>query len=245
MIVPARIWQFPECAIDGVEQRHDELVIAAHMSSSEAMCPTCGRLSTQVHSHHQRSPQDLPIGEWRVRLHLDVRRFRCLNRTCPRRTFAERMPAFLPTHAQRTQRLTMTLHQVALALGGEAGVRLSSPLHMPTSPATLLRIMRQATVTARLSLHMFSVLMTLPYARGALTAQFSSTLNTAVPLTFCPIEQLLLWCSGYSNIRLLPSLLGIARPNMRVGQRKVPRQPSKLQIAGTYCRTCVRCWSGG
>ncbi len=148
MTTPSLLWQVPECEIDQVEQHLDELVIVAHMNSSEASCPTCGCVSTHVHSHYRRHPQDLPIGEGRVRLHLAVRRFRCLNPTCPCRTFAERMPAFLPTHAQRTQRLTRTLHQVALTLGGEAGARLSSPLHMPTSPATLLRIMRQATVTA-------------------------------------------------------------------------------------------------
>jgi transposase len=45
--------------------------------------------------------------------------------------------------AQRTVRLTTTLQHLGLALGGEAGARLSAKLQLSTSPDTLLRLVRQ------------------------------------------------------------------------------------------------------
>lgn len=135
------------CEIDSIEQRDSEVIILAHTHHPTACCPTCAQPSTHVHSYYTRHPQDLPMSEWPVRLCLRVRRFRCLNPTCPQKTFAERMPAFLSVHAQRTRRLITTLCQIGLALGGEAGARLSRPLHMPASPATLLRMIRQADVS--------------------------------------------------------------------------------------------------
>jgi transposase len=40
-------------------------------------------------------------------------------------------------------RLTIALQQLGLALGGEAGARLGAKLYVPTSPDTLLRLVRQ------------------------------------------------------------------------------------------------------
>lgn len=157
MTTPSPFWQVPACEIDSVAQDDEALVITAHMTSLAVSCPDCGCLSAKVHSHYRRKPHDLPVAERQVRLHLGVRRFRCMNQSCPRKTFAERMPEFLPVHAQRTARLTTTLRQVALALGGEAGARLSRPLHMPTSSATLLRIVRQETVAVPSPPHVVGV----------------------------------------------------------------------------------------
>jgi transposase len=143
MTLAVPLFEVPGCEIGSTEQRDEELLIMAHTNNPESICPSCGRSSSQVHSYYTRKPHDLPISEWRVRLCLRVRRFRCSYGDCPQQTFAERIPDLLAVHAQRTTRLTATLHRVALALGGEAGARLTKPLHMPTSAATLLRIIRQ------------------------------------------------------------------------------------------------------
>ena len=50
----------------------------------------------------------------------------------------------LRPHAQCTVRLHNALQQLGLALGGKAGVRLSRHLGLPTSPDSLLRLVRQA-----------------------------------------------------------------------------------------------------
>ena len=78
-----------------------------------------------------------------VLLHLRVRRFRCSNRRCPRRTFAEQVPEVVARYARRTQGLRIALEHVGLALGGRPGQRLSGRLRLPASRATLLQLVRR------------------------------------------------------------------------------------------------------
>ncbi len=89
---------------------------------------------------------DLPISGRRVVLTVRVRRFRCLIPTCPRQIFAERLPDLAAPFARRSQPLQHALERVGFALGGEAGARLARCLGMPTSPDTLLRLIRAAPV---------------------------------------------------------------------------------------------------
>ena len=73
---------------------------------------------------------------------LEVRRFRCLSRRCPKVTFAEQVGGLTSPHARRTPALTAVLEAVALALGGWAGARLSGRLAAGVSRMTLLRLVR-------------------------------------------------------------------------------------------------------
>lgn len=119
------------------------VVLEVEGSRDTARCPMCHTLTQQVHDRYQRRPLDLP---WRgsvVRLHLMVRRFRCPNRACPRATFAEDFGPALPRFARRTTDATALLLQVACATGGEGGARLAKRIGLPTSPDTLLRLLRQ------------------------------------------------------------------------------------------------------
>jgi hypothetical protein len=54
-------------------------------------------------------------------LHVLVRRFHCLDSTCPRRTFAERLTGIAAISARRTDRLGTLQRHLALTTGGEAG----------------------------------------------------------------------------------------------------------------------------
>jgi transposase len=74
-----------------------------------------------------------------VELRLDVRRFRCRARDCPRVTFAETLPLVSPRYGRQTSRLSETIRLIGYVLGGEAGARLSDRLGMGTSPDTVLR----------------------------------------------------------------------------------------------------------
>lgn len=121
------------------------LIVSAHASARSAICPRCGQASSSVHSSYTRSPRDLPILEYAVRLVLQVRRFRCANPVCPARTFAERLGNYLRPYAQHTSRLQQTLQQLGLALGGTAGARASKTLAMPSSRHTLLRLVRHVS----------------------------------------------------------------------------------------------------
>jgi transposase len=113
----------PGCTIGQIDQDEQGLLLQAHVNGVMATCPVCEQSSMCVHSSYVRSPQDLPIAEQGVRIRLRVRRFRCTNPTCTRKTFVERLPELLPVHAQRTTRLTQILRHVGHAVGGEAGAR--------------------------------------------------------------------------------------------------------------------------
>ena len=77
-----------------------------------------------------------------------MRRFCCHNAACARRTFAERLPALLATHARRTHRLAAAQGAVAVALGGATGARLLPRLGRATSADTLLRLVRALPLPA-------------------------------------------------------------------------------------------------
>jgi len=67
----------------------------------------------------------------------------CKRPACPRQTFAEAIPEIAERYARRTRRLTVLLSRLGLALGGEAGARLTTPLGMTCSPDTLLRVLHR------------------------------------------------------------------------------------------------------
>jgi transposase len=108
-------------------------------TAATAPCPRCAQLSHRVHSYYQRHLADLP---WRGRaahLYVRVRRFFCSEPSCPRRIFAERLPALAASHRRTTTSLEDAHRHLGFALGGEAGARLACRLGMHTSPDTLLR----------------------------------------------------------------------------------------------------------
>ena len=142
-IINAIPFDLPGFAIDQVIANEDTLHIQAHSLKTSEHCPDCQQLSSRIHSHYSRHPQDLPCTQHGVRLGLCVHRFRCANPTCPRRTFVERLPELVPLHARRTQRLTARLRAVAFEAGAEAGARIGRHLGIQTSGDTLLRVLRQ------------------------------------------------------------------------------------------------------
>ena len=133
----------PGFEVDEVQEHDAVIEIVAYPTAAAAICPACQRRSRRVHSYYQRSPTDLPVADQRVKLTLTVRRFRCLNQHCRKVTFAERLPALVAPHRQRTDRLDTALEAVALAVGGQAGHELAMKLKMSASRDTLLRIIRR------------------------------------------------------------------------------------------------------
>lgn len=77
---------------------------------------------------------------------LNIRRLRCGNHRCRRRTFAERHDDVVRRYCRRTRRLAELHRCVGVALGGEAGARLVARLGMQVSADTILRIVRSEAV---------------------------------------------------------------------------------------------------
>jgi transposase len=127
-----------------VEQTAIRLQLTA--TTPTAICPHCAVPSSAIHSRYQRHPADLPWGTCAVPIQLMVRKFVCRNRACARRIFTERLPDLIATYARKTHRLITVLRAIGVALGGNAGARLAARLRLPTSPATVLRLVRTAPV---------------------------------------------------------------------------------------------------
>ena len=141
MFTPLLPFSLPGFVVEHVSTADALLLVDARANTPEASCPDCHTASAHVHSRYTRHLRDLPVVEHPVRLRLHVRRFRCPTPTCPRQTFAERLPTLAPYHAQRTGRWTETVRVLGSAAGGAAGARMATRLRMPLSGDTVLRIL--------------------------------------------------------------------------------------------------------
>ncbi|SEF78019.1 hypothetical protein SAMN04489712_1023 [Thermomonospora echinospora] len=75
-------------------------------------------------------------------IHLQVRRFLCLDGACPKKTFAEQVPGLTSRYGRHSVGLGAVLREVALALGGRAGARLTGQLAAAVNRMTLIRLIR-------------------------------------------------------------------------------------------------------
>jgi transposase len=116
--------------------------LLVRLATSGASCPSCACWSDAFHSSHQRSVADLPIAHRQAVVHLQVRRFRCREQACPRRTFVAQVPSLVDRYARRTRRLQADFEKIGLVLGGRPGSRLTAHQKKPTSRMTLLRLVR-------------------------------------------------------------------------------------------------------
>src|SRR3954468_10895434 len=97
----------------------DVFSVRAVANSSSACCPGCQGPSTVVHSRYRRILRDLPLQGRAVKLHIEVRRFRCRNPDCSRETFAEPLAMVATKRSQHTLRFSETIRMIGYALGGE------------------------------------------------------------------------------------------------------------------------------
>jgi transposase len=134
----------PDVHLDKVTLERDTVRLELTATAPQARCPWCAVSSSSIHSRYQRHLTDLPWGMRVVRLQLTARKFVCRNTSCTRRIFTERLPDLVAPSARKTDRLIAILQAIGVALGGNAGARLAARLRLPTSPATLIRLVRAA-----------------------------------------------------------------------------------------------------
>ena len=118
------------------------LILVAAMNAVKSTCPDCHQPTEHIHGHYLRTLADLPWAMAPTQLRLIVRRFRCETCSCPRQTFAERLPSVAPLYARTTTRVATTQAYTGLSLGGAAGARHLSRQGLPGSRHTLLRRVR-------------------------------------------------------------------------------------------------------
>lgn len=117
-------------------------LLVLRASSEQSLCPHCHQLSFHVHSHYVRQLGDLPWQGLPVSIQLHVRRFFCHAEDCAQKVFTERLPHTVACYARRTCRLSKTIRQITMALGGEGGSRLARQLGVIASGDTFLRELR-------------------------------------------------------------------------------------------------------
>lgn len=115
-----------------------DVVVQAQSTVGARTCPSCSVASDHIHSRYSRNVRDLPCLQQSVRLKLQVRRFRCLNQSCPKHTFAERFDSLARPYARDTLRLVKVLERIGLMVGGEPGARLLEAFALTVSPDKLL-----------------------------------------------------------------------------------------------------------
>jgi transposase len=94
-----------------------------------------------MHAWHLRRLSDVPAAGRGVVIDLRVRRLTCDNAACPQKTFRQQIPELAARYARRTQRLTVTLAQMAITLAGRAGAAVLAGLGVTTSRSTMLRVL--------------------------------------------------------------------------------------------------------
>ncbi|MBV9387085.1 MAG: ISL3 family transposase, partial [Chroococcidiopsidaceae cyanobacterium CP_BM_ER_R8_30] len=120
----------------------------ATVSSTQkiAQCPVCRGFSHRVHSHYERTLQDLGLAQYSLTLQLQVRKFFCLNSACTRRIFTERLAEVAAPWARKTIRLVQRLQAIGLALGGAAGERLTHQIGARVCGSTLLNHLKKLSL---------------------------------------------------------------------------------------------------
>ncbi len=94
-------------------------------------------------TRYLRQVADLPWHGVKIKLLLNVRKFRCRNDLCFRKVFCERLPKVVDKYGRRTFRLNEVISLLAFALGGRKGAKTSQKLNMPVAKDTLLRTIRR------------------------------------------------------------------------------------------------------
>jgi len=118
--------------------------IYLHVESTKQglQCPLCGATSTRVHSHYERSFQDLPIQGKKVIVIINNRKMFCDNADCQRTTFAESF-SFLNHKAKKTHRLKDKIINVSNNMSSIAAQRLLRNSVATVSKSTICLLLKK------------------------------------------------------------------------------------------------------
>jgi transposase len=134
---------FPQLAgvrVHRVEDAGDAVVISASCTASSGCCPACGSPSARAHGGYSRTVADGAAGGRPVLIALGVLRFRCVNPSCPKATFALQADGLTSRYRRRSVPLAAMLTGFGLELAGRAGARLAGRLGIAVHPSTVLRL---------------------------------------------------------------------------------------------------------
>lgn len=158
-----------------------------------------------MHSTYQRRWRDAPISGKEVEWRVSVRRFRCRNHTCQRKTFSEQFGEIIKKNGQCTGRFIHQIRHISYSCSAEAGARLANKPGFPISGDTLLRILRTTPKNRGIPGTIIGI-DDWSYKRGLRFGTIIVDLQTRKPVELLPdrtARTVRNWLKCYPNIRIV------------------------------------------
>jgi len=208
---------YPKALALNVDDVEVNAGLVLHLSSkrSQGICLYCSQASRRLHSRYERSVRDLSCITLRVGIKLSVKRFRCANPACSKRTFAERFEGLLVPYARYTNRLNELFQQVGLKVGAEPGARLLEAFNLSVSPDKLLRCVHKLKLPKkacppRIGIDDFA------FRKGISYGTIVTDLEQGTPIELLPtrdVEALTDWLCHHPQVELVAREYGVMRSN--------------------------------
>jgi transposase len=175
--------------------------------------------------------KDLSVAQFHLKIILSVCKFFCLNASCHRQIFTERLAEVVAPWARRTTRLTQHLIAMGLALGGSAAARLSQQMGYWYSRNSFLRVIASLP---------FPVLPTpkilgvddFAFRKGHLYGTILVDLERNQPIALLPdrtAETLEEWLKGHPGVEIL------SRDRSKTYQSGMDKgAPDAIQVADRF-----------
>lgn len=124
------------------------LYIKVASNRESICCKYCNTPSAKVHSHYNRSFQDLPIQDKKVKIILRNRKMFCLNPDCDKRTFAETFD-FLPYKAKKTNRLEKQIIDISINVSSLAAEKILRNSIVNVGKSTICNLLKKRGKNSR------------------------------------------------------------------------------------------------